>query len=307
VNTPVAIAVSGQTEGPRLLYVFAELFGCSFSSGEGVIANGEQLSGGSFKRTYSFTPTQTHQYRICAFLDSDGAHPPNAQGSAEFFNTTPEWLAQMNRFAEEIAEIARRERSAREHPVAQVVATESKSNSGAQPAQSVLDSSSIGLTVSPKAHAGRTSKHPGYTGLQVTTAPGATVTIELIHHGVRSTQHFKWGTAPTGIAETFSWSCKTAGITYTYLVTAQAGPGAVASAHGRFTLGSVSRCRALKHREANASGRGGRQVEREENALRKRLESSCSAAHGRLYTSHANGASRILCRAPDRTFLPVSP
>jgi len=122
-DTPVTITVTGETEGARWLQVSAGVDGCESASG-GVITDGEKLGGGSFSKTFSYTPSEMGWYVVCASVGENCSFQPTAQGSAGFYNTTPSFVAAQERFAAELrAEVERREQEQRERSATTTAST----------------------------------------------------------------------------------------------------------------------------------------------------------------------------------------
>jgi hypothetical protein len=93
-NVPLKIKVSGSSEVSRDLYVIVNTYGDScatypdFESGMH-LAYGESLSAGSYSKEYSYTPTQTGTYTVCAYVDEDESATPDATGSDSFTAAMP--------------------------------------------------------------------------------------------------------------------------------------------------------------------------------------------------------------------------
>ncbi len=92
---PVSIAVSGDTEQARRLYVFATpgasecparawdlSIAYELSGGGPWSGGGDAIAAGPVSRTYSFTPTQGGTRRICAYVTESSSDTPHAAAGA---------------------------------------------------------------------------------------------------------------------------------------------------------------------------------------------------------------------------------
>jgi hypothetical protein len=167
------------------------------------------------------------------------------------------------------------------------------------------------LSVKAVSHYGHSSRYPGYTDLDVTTALYAHVVIKLTRYG-HSTEHLEWGAKATAIARVIQWTCKRPGGVYRYAVTARSDVGPSLTKRGRFAPVSFSRCHALERQEAEARERSERkymeevgQEEREARERRERYEYNCRAEGGTPVTLYTNEGAERYCRAPGGGLLPV--
>ena len=310
-NTPVTITVSGETEVARKLYVYvsreswcesdpSNAFGTALSE-----SGGEAISAGEFNKTYSYTPSQTATYMVCAYVDEGGYGTPDATGTGTDANVTPQTRAEEAKLAAEAK--AREEQAAAEAAkIAAQKAAEVKKKEEEQakkkyeaeaPAREAAQKAAEAakreaelaamkaqahktpvkhLSVKAVPHARHSSADPGFTDLDITTSPYAYVVVKLSRYG-QSTKRFEWGNYSSRAAEVIRWSCKSPGGTYQYVVTAKSDVGRTLRRRGRFAPVSVTRCHALKKQEAEARERKAAEEKATERAEREQEK----AAHGR--------------------------
>ena len=108
------------------------------------------------------------------------------------------------------------------------------------------------LNVNAQAHAGTTSKFPGYTTLLIKTTAYANVTIQFTHEGRTGKITENWGKSGSG-ALTIKWTCAYPGVPYHYKVTATDSEGGKKVASGSFEPVSVARCASMKAAEQAAA------------------------------------------------------
>ena len=333
-NGAISITVSGSIEVPRKLYVYADEGGgpCPtdpyFNTGKS-LAGGEAIGAGSFSKSYSYTPTNTSTYIVCAYIDEGGFATADATGSATFTNVTPQTRAEEAARAaqkaayeaERVAEVkkeqeaAAKEKYEAEAPArkaAKEAAEEAKYAAEVAAAKARAHKTPVKhLSVKAAAHAGHSSSDPGYTNLDLNTAPYAHITIKLSRYG-HITEHLEWGESSKAVAMVIPWSCNSPGGTYNYTITAKSNVGKALTRRGHFSPVSVRRCHEYEAKEAEAHARheheviaGYEQEAREERERRERYETNCRKLGGEPVELQVGGEYRIYCRAPGGGTIPV--
>lgn len=169
------------------------------------------------------------------------------------------------------------------------------------------------LIVRPVSHYGQSSRYPGYTNLEVTTAPWAYVTVTLIRYG-HLTRHFEWGENANATAMVVHWTCGRPGGTYRYIVTSHSDAGGILVRRGRFQPVSAARCAALERQEAEARARNRQEVEqqvresqRQERERLERFETNCRKELGTPITLETSEGPARYCRGPFGGLIPFVP
>jgi hypothetical protein len=333
-NGVISITVSGSIEVPRKLYVYADEGGgpCPtdpyFNTGKS-LAGGEAIGAGSFSKSYSYTPTNTSTYIVCAYIDEGGFATADATGSATFTNVTPQTRAEESaraaqkaaHEAERAAEVkkeqeaAAKEKYEAEAPArkaAKEAAEEAKYAAEVAAAKARAHKTPVKhLSVKAAAHAGHSSSDPGYTNLDITTSPYVHVVVKLSRYG-HSTEHFEWGSHSTEVAEVIRWTCRSPGGTYRYVVTAKSNVGKTLTRTGHFSPVRIGRCHEYETQEAQARERREREViagyeqeAREEQERRERYDTNCRKLGGEPVSLNVGNEYRIYCKAPGGGTIPV--
>lgn len=333
-NGPVSVKVSGSIEVPRKLYVYADENGgpcptAPYANSGATLTGGEAIGAGTFSKEYTYTPSNTSTYIVCAYIAESGYGTADATGSGTFTNVTPQTraaeaaqAAQRAAYETERAAEAKREQEAaakkkyeEEAPARE--AAEQAANIARYDAEVAAAKAAAHrrpvkhLLVSAVAHTGHSRNDPGYTNLDLNTSPYAHITIKLSRYG-HITQHLEWGESSKAVAMVIPWSCNSPGSTYSYTVTAKSNVGKALTRRGHFNPVSVGRCHEYEAKEAEARARHEREViagyeqeAREERERRERYETNCRKLGGQPVELEVGGEYRIYCRAPGGGTIPV--
>jgi hypothetical protein len=154
------------------------------------------------------------------------------------------------------------------------------------------------LAVKAKAKPAGSSAHPGSTRLRITTTPYAYIRLALRHGGHQRVLNLRWGAAATATIPV-DWSCRAAGGSYDYTITASDDDGTTKTKKGTIHTTTKARCRSLKAAEQRAAHQRAAQRRREaaaaQRALQRRID-RCHALSGEaLQISWPDGSTSLVC------------
>lgn len=187
------------------------------------------------------------------------------------------------------------------------------------------------IQVATRSHHGRTYRFPGYTAVEVGTAPEAAAFMTIdFWRGKRHLGQRWWAPpyAPKELQEArvyaFPWACQDPGAVIRYTARARGDTGATVSASGQFRFNVSSLwCKSAKKRQEAADRRRSeqeariRREEREEtdrhnrertereHAEYQRFEANCRALGGTPVTLHLSSGPVRVCRGPNGGLIPV--
>jgi hypothetical protein len=147
-------------------------------------------------------------------------------------------------------------------------------------------------------------RQPGYTALEVTTAPYSFVTLKLVRYGHR-TERLELGPEESKGIIKVPWTCESPGGVFHYTVSAHSNVGETLVRRGTFRPVSAARCHWLRHavqvareRDERLAREGERERAREERERLKQWEGNCRALGDTPAVLHEEGGILHVCRTP---------